>query len=193
MYMLTNYGGSGLQVVVPDPADAGGAAINANFKALATQVAAADPGVDDDATAGFGVGSRWYNYATSLEWICLDATPGAADWAAIAGSALAGYLPLAGGTLTATLTINTSANSGLVYAIGGAPKCDAAVYTPAGDNLSWALYNETSSVNSIRVDLTTDALFSKNNTLDDGSGNMTLGGSLVVNGESLSFGSPSNG
>jgi hypothetical protein len=34
MYMLTNYGGSGLQVVTPDPPNAGGAAINANFKAL---------------------------------------------------------------------------------------------------------------------------------------------------------------
>ena len=36
MYMLTNYGGSGLQVVTPDPPDAGGAAINANFKVLST-------------------------------------------------------------------------------------------------------------------------------------------------------------
>jgi len=114
MYMLTNYGGSGLQVVVPDPPDAGGAAINANFKALATQVAAADPGTDDDATAGFGVGSRWYNYATTLEWICLDATPGDADWVPIAGSALAGYLPLSGGTLTGTLNIQRRHHVNLV-------------------------------------------------------------------------------
>src|SRR5271163_1918604 len=86
MYMLTNYGGSGLQVVVPDPPDAGGAAINANFKALATQVAAADPRAGDDATAGFGVGSRWYNSATTVEWICLDATPGDGHHLAIASS-----------------------------------------------------------------------------------------------------------
>ena len=46
MYMATNYGGSGLQVVVPDPPDGGRAAINANFKALVTQVASADPGVE---------------------------------------------------------------------------------------------------------------------------------------------------
>jgi hypothetical protein len=58
MYILTNYGGSGLQVVTPDPPDAGRAAINANFKALATMIAAANPGVDDDATAGFSIGSR---------------------------------------------------------------------------------------------------------------------------------------
>src|SRR5277367_4688703 len=109
MYMLTNYGGSGLQVVTPDPPDAGGAAINANFKALATMIAAANPGVDDDASAGFGVGSRWYNSATTVEWICLDATPGDAEWAAITSGALAGYLPLTGGTVTGNVGIQTTA------------------------------------------------------------------------------------
>jgi len=103
MYMLTNYGGSGLQVVTPDPPDAGGAAINANFKALATMIASADPGVDDDSTAGFGVGSRWYNSASSVEWICLDATPGDADWAAIT--------PAVGAWQTPTL-LNSWANAG---------------------------------------------------------------------------------
>src|SRR5580658_8922668 len=112
MYMLTNYGGSGLQVVTPDPPDAGGAAINANFRALATMIAATDPGVDDDATAGFGVGSRWYNSATTVEWICLDSTPGAAVWTAVDSAALAGYLPLAGGTMTGPLNVDVS-SSGL--------------------------------------------------------------------------------
>ena len=131
MYMLTNYGGSGLQVVVPDPPDAGGAAINANFKALATQVAAADPGADDDATAGFGVGSRWYNYATTLEWICLDATPGGADWVAIAGSALADYLPLAGGTLTGTLNMDGGAIADVGSISGTYFTGDVSLYTSA--------------------------------------------------------------
>jgi hypothetical protein len=47
---LTNYGGSGLQVVTPDPPDAGGVAINANFKSLATNIAAANPAAYDDST-----------------------------------------------------------------------------------------------------------------------------------------------
>ncbi|HEX4140322.1 MAG TPA: hypothetical protein VHY09_08240 [Candidatus Methylacidiphilales bacterium] len=109
MYQLTNYGGSGLQVVTPDPPDAGGAAINANFKALATQIATGNPGIDDDSTAGFGVGSRWYNSTTTVEWICLSAAPGDAEWAAVASGALAGYLPLTGGTLTGTLAMGANA------------------------------------------------------------------------------------
>jgi hypothetical protein len=110
MYMLTNYGGSGLQVVTPDPPDAGGAAINANFKALATMIATTNPGVDDDATAGFGAGSRWYNSATTVEWICLDATPGDAEWAAITSGLQAWQTP--------TL-LNSWANAGAPYSPAG--------------------------------------------------------------------------
>jgi len=62
-------------------------------------------GADDDSTAGFGIGSRWYNSATAVEWICMDATPGDAEWAAVASGSLADYLPLTGGTMTGALSM----------------------------------------------------------------------------------------
>ncbi len=42
--------------------------------------ATADPGVGDDSDDGYAVGSRWLNVTTQHEFICLDATLGAAVW-----------------------------------------------------------------------------------------------------------------
>jgi hypothetical protein len=40
-----------------------------------------DPvGATDDVTLGYSVGSRWFNTATPEEFVCLDATDGAAVW-----------------------------------------------------------------------------------------------------------------
>jgi hypothetical protein len=44
-----------------------------------------DPLPTNDSTEGYGVGSHWYNTATSSVFICLDATPSAALWIGIAG------------------------------------------------------------------------------------------------------------
>lgn len=38
------------------------------------------PDVNDDSNDGYRVGSRWYNTDTDDEWVCTDATVGAADW-----------------------------------------------------------------------------------------------------------------
>jgi hypothetical protein len=73
----------GLQVVNPNPSGLGGRAINDNFKKLTTFITDVAPGTSDDSTAGFVVGSRWFAYAPggeSLEFICVGATPGAAEW-----------------------------------------------------------------------------------------------------------------
>ena len=42
--------------------------------------AAADPGVNDDNTAGYGIGSTWYNQTGPAYWTCVDASTGAAVW-----------------------------------------------------------------------------------------------------------------
>jgi hypothetical protein len=97
MSTLTSY--NGLQVATPSPTGDGGLAINNNFKALSTHVSTLNPTVGNDSTQSFAVGSRWYNRSTTVEWICLDATAGAAVWTAVASGALAGYLPLSGGTV----------------------------------------------------------------------------------------------
>lgn len=39
-----------------------------------------DPTVNDDSTAGFTVWSRWLNILEGTEWVCVEATAGAAVW-----------------------------------------------------------------------------------------------------------------
>ncbi len=42
--------------------------------------ASTDPGVNDDNTAGYSVGSMWWNTTADSGWLCLDASTGAAVW-----------------------------------------------------------------------------------------------------------------
>jgi len=44
------------------------------------QSASTDPGVDDDVTEGYEVGSRWINSSVGLEYLCTDNTAGSAVW-----------------------------------------------------------------------------------------------------------------
>lgn len=57
------------------------------IKAIASQsgaknnfAAAADPGVNDDSTAGYSVGSLWLNTTSGVSFRCVDATAAAAVW-----------------------------------------------------------------------------------------------------------------
>ena len=102
MPALTEY--NGVQILTPDPCGPGGQAINNNFKALSTAINTTDPGVDDDSTQGFSTGSRWYNSTTTEEWICEDASPGAADWVMISLLGPAGPTGPAGPAGTAWYT-----------------------------------------------------------------------------------------
>lgn len=43
--------------------------------------ASAAPDADDDSGEGYSVGSRWYDTTADKEYVCLDATEGAAVWA----------------------------------------------------------------------------------------------------------------
>lgn len=44
---------------------------------------AVDPGVNDDATKGFSIGSEWLNNTTAVFYKCSDPTPGSAVWQAL--------------------------------------------------------------------------------------------------------------
>ncbi|RMG20126.1 MAG: hypothetical protein D6732_29035, partial [Methanobacteriota archaeon] len=39
-----------------------------------------NPGATDDSSAGYNVGSRWFNTTTGESYVCVDATAGAAKW-----------------------------------------------------------------------------------------------------------------
>lgn len=45
---------------------------------------ASTPGINDDVTAGFAIGSSWYDTRTNIVWNCVNATAGAARWAPVA-------------------------------------------------------------------------------------------------------------
>ena len=47
--------------------------------------AAVDPGVSDDNTAGYTIGSLWLNQTDTKVWFCFDASTGAAVWAQAGG------------------------------------------------------------------------------------------------------------
>jgi len=51
----------------------------ANFQATTA------PTVSDDVDAGYGVGSRWVDVTDGSEYLCVDATKGAADWRRMIG------------------------------------------------------------------------------------------------------------
>ena len=46
----------------------------------------ATPDADDDVDGGWSIGSKWYETDADVEWTCLDATDGAADWSSGGGS-----------------------------------------------------------------------------------------------------------
>lgn len=49
-----------------------------------------DPTVNDDVTRGFRIGSRWINTASDEEFVCFDATTGAAVWTSTTGGSGSG-------------------------------------------------------------------------------------------------------
>lgn len=65
------------------------------------------PTVTDDSAAGYGVGSRWLDTTNIEEYVCLDASVGAADWL----STTAGTNPV-NSSLRETITLSNSFTAG---------------------------------------------------------------------------------
>ena len=77
--------------------------------AIKHNMAAGDrPAVTDDVTEGYGIGSRWFYQG--VEWVCVDATAGAAKWRAL--NTLAASLTIASGSTTGTVALPTGAANG---------------------------------------------------------------------------------
>ncbi len=163
MSTLTTY--NGLQVVDPEPSADGGKAINDNFKALSTALEITDPSSSDDSSAYFSVGSRWFNSTTGVEWLCTDASVGAAVWQATtptldtvtnAGNSTANALEI--GALSATsvsvnggnINLNDGSGTG-----GGTLNVDSgtianAIYGAPLDDVVWPAFYLT--IGSIIID-----------------------------------------
>lgn len=55
-------------------------AVRQVFNAQTNNVISRDPSTTDASNLGFDIGSRWTNILTNEEFVCVDATPGAAVW-----------------------------------------------------------------------------------------------------------------
>lgn len=56
-----------------------------NIKPLPNYAGSGAPGVGNDSSEGYAIGSRWLDTAAEKEYICKDASVGAADWFEVSG------------------------------------------------------------------------------------------------------------
>lgn len=56
------------------------------FQPQSNRSAAVDPTVNDDAAAGYAVGSYWVNTSSDTVFFCVDSTNGAAVWLMVSGT-----------------------------------------------------------------------------------------------------------
>ena len=86
------------------PMITGGATSELKYNLTATTA----PTVDDDVTTGYSIGSRWIDVTADREYVCLDATDGAAVWTQTSNRCCSGSGSESAKTLTdgATITID---------------------------------------------------------------------------------------
>jgi hypothetical protein len=103
---------TGADIPVAVPGKVGG--VLPSIVAFSNLAASADPGVGNDSTQGYSVGSLWFNNAAGAKrvWSCYDATAGAAKWAFVG----ADYS--SGGTVPATEATQFGTGAGLMAAEG---------------------------------------------------------------------------
>lgn len=119
-------GSGGVQAEISDlrtDIEAAFVAFEAEGQLAPFKVDVVDPTVNDDSTAGYTIYSRWVNTTPPRrEFVCLDATPGAADWkettGVLGGGAVAsvfgrtGNVVSASGDYTASQVTNDSGVAG---------------------------------------------------------------------------------
>jgi hypothetical protein len=58
------------------------------------KISASNPTINDDSGAGYSIGSRWINTSTDREWVCMDATVGAAVWVLVTEATVPGWVEI---------------------------------------------------------------------------------------------------
>jgi hypothetical protein len=109
-----------------------------------------DPTVNDDNTAGYTIMSRWVNTTSDNEWVCLDATTGAAVWKNTT-TAAAGYLVHKAGHVLAASFSGTPRKATVMFSTAFADANYAVTLTPVV-SVSGAGY-------SVRIESQTAASF----------------------------------
>lgn len=84
-------------------------------------VATTAPTASDDSSAGYAVGSRWIDTTNDLEYVCVDASVGAAVWVETTQQAAGGLIGGDGIDVTGnTISMDPLANGGLDFSAGQA-------------------------------------------------------------------------
>ena len=83
--------------------------------------ATTDPGVGDDSADGYTIGSRWVNVTLDKEFVCLDASVGAAVWKQTSNRCCSGSGSEAFNVLTdsAVVTLDQYRGDDFVWTLGG--------------------------------------------------------------------------
>lgn len=102
-------------------------------------IATTAPLVTSDVDAGYSVGSKWYDTATGIAYVCLDATAGAAVWKRAAGGVVQGSVTFGAADTSKTASVGALYNGKLVHLTRGQQDqgaCIDAVGAVAGGTLT---------------------------------------------------------
>src|SRR5512138_929656 len=139
------YERGGLQSNVADyngvPFIGGGATSELRYNMSATT----DPTTGDDDGDGYAIGSRWYNLTDDTEWVCLDASTGAAVWVETTGGGTVDWA--SPGTIG-----STTPNSGAFTTLNTS---GAVVFNDAGADVDFRVEGD-GEANLLFVDASTD-------------------------------------
>lgn len=102
-------------------------------------IATTAPLVTSDGDAGYSVGSEWYDTATGIAYVCMDATAGAAVWKRAAGGVVQGSVTFGAADTSKTASVGATYNGKLVHLTRGQQDqgaCIDAVGAVAGGTLT---------------------------------------------------------
>lgn len=113
-----------------------------NVIGLKSTVSATAPGITNDSSDGYSVGSHWWDTATGIIYTCTDATEGAAVWGNLAPSSISYPLTHTGlvhdaesGSLSAGATIDLSTATGNWITVTGDTTVTDFTNLPAGSTV----------------------------------------------------------
>lgn len=138
--------------------------------------ATTNPGVSNDSTQGYSVGSQWINTATGTAYLCMSASAGAAVWAIDANTANLGVAPAPVTRSTAVTLSAADLQSGIILS---APAAAINLQLPLATAMDTALPGSVANNSLDFFIVNTTSTGADTDTITTNTG-WTLVGSMVV-------------